>query len=49
MGQLQLLQPFFTIAASALLLSEGLQADVVAFAAIVVALVALGRRMPVRR
>jgi drug/metabolite transporter (DMT)-like permease len=48
-GQLQLLQPFLTIAASALLLGETLQADVVAFAAIVVALVALGRRMPVRR
>ena len=48
-GQMQLLQPFLTIAASALLVAEALRADVIGFAVVVVALVALGRRMPVRR
>ncbi len=48
-GQMQLLQPFLTLAASALLVAEPLRADVAAFALVVVALVALGRRMPVRR
>ena len=48
-GQVQLLQPFLTIAASALLVAEALRADVIGFAVVVVALVALGRRMPVRR
>jgi drug/metabolite transporter (DMT)-like permease len=48
-GQLQLLQPFMTIAASALLLGEAITASMVAFAAIVVAIVALGRRTPVAR
>jgi drug/metabolite transporter (DMT)-like permease len=48
-GQLQLLQPFLTIAASAVLVAEPLRAEVLAFALAVVALVALGRRMPVRR
>lgn len=48
-GQMQLLQPFLTIAASALLVAEALRADVLGFACVVVALVALGRRMPVRR
>jgi drug/metabolite transporter (DMT)-like permease len=48
-GQVQLLQPFMTLAASALLVGEALRAEEVAFAAAVVALVALGRRMPVRR
>jgi drug/metabolite transporter (DMT)-like permease len=48
-GQVQLLQPFMTLAASALLIGEALHADEIFFAAVVVALVALGRRMPVRR
>lgn len=48
-GQMQLLQPFLTIAASALLVAEALRAEVVGFALVVVALVAIGRRMPVRR
>ena len=48
-GQLQLLQPFLTIMASALLLSETISSTTVGFAAIVVALVALGRRTPVNR
>lgn len=48
-GQVQLLQPFLTIAASALLVAEALRADVIGFAVVVVALVAFGRRMPVTR
>jgi drug/metabolite transporter (DMT)-like permease len=48
-GQMQLLQPFLTIAASALLVAEALRAIDLGFAIVVVALVALGRRMPVRR
>jgi drug/metabolite transporter (DMT)-like permease len=48
-GQAQLLQPFMTLVASALLIGEALRADEIFFAAMVVALVALGRRMPVRR
>lgn len=48
-GQIQLLQPFLTIAAAAVLGGEALRADVVAFAIIVVALVGAGRRMPIRR
>ena len=46
-GQLQLLQPFMTIFASALLLGEAVSVAMVAFATIVVAIVAIGRRMPV--
>lgn len=48
-GQLQLLQVFMTLIASALLLGERVDAQTLAFAALVVAIVALGRRMPVRR
>ena len=48
-GQLQLLQPFMTILASAVLLGETVSASMVVFAAIVVAIVAIGRRMPVAR
>jgi drug/metabolite transporter (DMT)-like permease len=48
-GQVQLLQPFMTLAASALLIGEALRADEILFAAGVVALVAVGRRMPVKR
>ena len=47
-GQLQLLQPFLTLAAAALLLGERLTLSTLAFAAVVVAIVALGRKMPVR-
>ena len=48
-GQLQLLQPFLTIAASAALLGEPLSAEELGFALVVVALVAVGRRMRVQR
>ncbi|MEO5765322.1 MAG: DMT family transporter [Casimicrobiaceae bacterium] len=43
-GQLQLLQPFFTIFASALLLGEALDAATFIAAALVVATIAVGRR-----
>jgi drug/metabolite transporter (DMT)-like permease len=48
-GQVQLLQPFLTLVGSALLLGEALDAPTLAFAVAVVATVAVGRRMPVRR
>ena len=43
-GQVQLLQPFFTLFASALLLGERLDAATFVAAALVVATIALGRR-----
>lgn len=46
-GQTQLLQPFLTLVGAALLLGEALEAKHFMFALAVVALVALGRRMPV--
>jgi drug/metabolite transporter (DMT)-like permease len=48
-GQTQLLQPFFTFAGAALLLNEKIDATTLVFAAVVVGLVALGRKMPVKR
>jgi drug/metabolite transporter (DMT)-like permease len=48
-GQLQLLQPFLTLAFAALLVGEQLDWMTAAFAVAVVACVAAGRRMPVRR
>jgi drug/metabolite transporter (DMT)-like permease len=48
-GQLQLLQPFLTLVASWALLGERLTLPMLAFAAAVVATVAIGRRMPVGR
>jgi len=48
-SQVQLLQTFLTIAASALLLGEAIDAMTLGFAVFVVASVALGRKMPVRR
>lgn len=46
-GQLQLLQPFMTLFASALLLAEQVDATTVAFAIAVFVVVAIGRRMPI--
>ena len=46
-SQAQLLQPFFTLGASAVLLNERIDATTIAFAVIVVLTVAIGRRMPV--
>ena len=48
-GQLQLLHPFMTILACAALLGEEVTASMVLFAAVVVAIVAIGRRMPIAR
>lgn len=48
-GQTQLLQPFFTFLGAALLLNENIDAATLLFAAVVVGLVALGRKMPVKR
>jgi drug/metabolite transporter (DMT)-like permease len=48
-GQVQLLQPFLTLAGAALLLGETLTLANVGFALAVIATVAVGRRMQVRR
>ena len=48
-GQVQLLQPFMTLVGAALLVGEHIDLLTVGFAVLVVALVALGKRMPVRR
>jgi drug/metabolite transporter (DMT)-like permease len=48
-GQLQLLQPFFTLAASAVLLGESITPLTIAVAAVVALIVALGRRARVDR
>ncbi len=48
-GQVQLLQLFMTLAASALLLGEDIDAVTLIFAVGVVGVVAVGRRMPVAR
>lgn len=48
-GQVQLLQTFFTLALSALLLGEHIGWDTVGFAGAVVALVAIARRAPIVR
>lgn len=47
-GQIQLLQPFLTLAGGALMLAEPLDAVTLAFAVAVIAVVALGRRTAVR-
>jgi drug/metabolite transporter (DMT)-like permease len=47
-SQVQLLQTFMTIGASALLLGESIDALTLGFAVFVVASVAVGRKMPVR-
>lgn len=47
-GQIQLLQPFLTLAGGAVILAEPLDAPTVAFAVAVIAVVALGRRAAVR-
>ncbi|SOY82088.1 conserved hypothetical protein, DUF6; putative TRANSMEMBRANE PROTEIN [Cupriavidus taiwanensis] len=48
-GQIQLLQPFLTLAGGALILSEPLDAATIAFAVAVIAVVALGRRAAVQQ
>jgi len=46
-SQTQLLQPFLTIAVSAALLGEQITPVMMGFAAVVVAMIAIGRRMPI--
>lgn len=48
-GQIQLLQPFLTLAGGALILAEPLDAPTIAFAVAVIAVVAVGRRAAVRQ
>jgi drug/metabolite transporter (DMT)-like permease len=48
-GQVQLLQTFFTLGLSALLVGEHIGWDTIAFAAAVVGLVALARKAKVRK
>lgn len=48
-GQVQLVQPFLSLAGAALLLGDDLTADNVAFAVAVIAVVAIGRKMQIRR
>ena len=48
-GQVQLVQPFMTLAGAALLLGEPLEPSCFAFALAVIAVVAAGRKMQVRR
>lgn len=48
-SQAQLLQPFLTLGAAAVLLNERIDATTIAFAGAVVLTVAIGRRMPISR
>lgn len=48
-GQVQLLQPFLTLVIAGLLLSEPITVTTLAFSVLVVGLVVIGRRQPVRR
>lgn len=48
-SQIQLLQPFITLLASAIALGEAITTETYVFAVLVVAVVAIGRRMPIRR
>jgi drug/metabolite transporter (DMT)-like permease len=48
-GQVQLLQPFLTLIGAALILGEALDANNFLFAIVVIAVVAIGRRMRIKR
>lgn len=48
-GQVQLLQPFLTLCGAALILGESLELRNILFAVAIIAVVAIGRRMPIRR
>ncbi len=48
-GQVQLLQPFLTLIGAVLLLGESLQASNILFALAIIAVVAVGRRMSIKR
>lgn len=47
-GQVQLLQPFLTLAGAVLILGESLEASSILFALATLTVVAIGRRMPIR-
>jgi len=48
-GQIQLLQPFLTLAAAGLLFGESVTGTILIFAVIMVVIVAVGKKMPVTR
>lgn len=48
-GQVQLLQPFLTLIGALLILGEPLKASHVLFAFVIIAIVAIGRRVRIRR
>ena len=48
-GQVQLLQPFLTLIGATLILGESLQVSHLVFAVAIIAVVAVGRRMPIMR
>lgn len=48
-GQVQLLQPVLTLVGAALILGEALQASNIVFALAIIAVVAIGRRMTIKR
>jgi drug/metabolite transporter (DMT)-like permease len=48
-GQVQLLQPFLTLAGAVLILGESLEASSILFALAILAVVAIGRRMSIKR
>jgi len=48
-GQVQLIQPFLTLLGAAVILGEALTWKTVLFATLIVIVVALGKRMPIRR
>ena len=48
-GQVQLLQPFLTLIAAALMLGEVLEWRNMLFAVAIIAVVVVGRRMPIKR
>jgi drug/metabolite transporter (DMT)-like permease len=48
-GQVQLLQPFFTLIGATTILGEPLDVRIILFAVVVIAIVAIGRRMDIRR
>jgi len=48
-GQVQLLQPFISVALASVVNNEAIEAETILFAAAVVATVMIGRRMPIQR
>ena len=48
-GQVQLIQPFLTLLGAAVILGELLELRTFLFALAIIAVVAIGRKMPIRR